>query len=313
MLNYEILAKASPIYIKAFTGISKAEFEILLPVFQEALDDYAGKVFIEGKNRERNFGGGNNEILIKTEDKLLFILFYNKTYPLQTVIAFLFGISQGQACERIHRLSEILNAAFEKRGDLPARNQEDAEKAFETSAERQFIIDGTERPIQRPKNNKKEKSCYSGKSRRHTCKNNIIIDRQPVRVLYLSGTYDGSVADKKISDEESLSFPPGSILIQDKGFQGNAPEGAIVLQPEKKPKGKVLSAGKKQLNSLISKMRITVEHVIGGIKRSRIVKDVFRNTKDGFDDLAMENACGLYNFIISCRKAVTEWDAAAFI
>ncbi|MCP4700985.1 MAG: transposase family protein [Gammaproteobacteria bacterium] len=107
-----------------------------------------------------------------------------------------------------------------------------AKKSLETSAERQFIIDGTDRPIQRPKNSKKQKSCFSGKSKRHARKNNMIVDRQPGLVLYLSGTYDGSVADKKISDEEELSFPPGSILIQDKGFQGNEPKGVIVLQPE---------------------------------------------------------------------------------
>ena len=42
-------------------------------------------------------------------------------------------------------------------------------------------------------------------------------------------------------------------------------------------------------------MRIVVEHVICGVKRCRIVKDVFRNTKDKFDDLVMEIACGLHN------------------
>ena len=57
----------------------------------------------------------------------------------------------------------------------------------------------------------------------------------------------------------------------------------------------------KEQNSLISKMRIIIEHVICGIKRCRIVKDVFRNTKDKFDDLVMEIACGLHNFRTAYR------------
>jgi hypothetical protein len=36
--------------------------------------------------------------------------------------------------------------------------------------------------------------------------------------------------------------------------------------------------------------------VIAGIKRCRIVKDVFRNTSVDFEDMVMEIACGLHNF-----------------
>ena len=39
-----------------------------------------------------------------------------------------------------------------------------------------------------------------------------------------------------------------------------------------------------------------MEHIIAGIKRCRIVKDLFRNTKEQYDDLVMEIACALHNF-----------------
>lgn len=55
------------------------------------------------------------------------------------------------------------------------------------------------------------------------------------------------------------------------------------------------------LNGLISGMRVLVENVIAGVKRCRIVKDVFRSTKSGFSDLAMEVACGLHNFRVESR------------
>jgi hypothetical protein len=45
-----------------------------------------------------------------------------------------------------------------------------------------------------------------------------------------------------------------------------------------------------------------VEHALAGVKRSRSVKDVLRNTKQNFSDLAMAAACGLHNLRVACRK-----------
>jgi hypothetical protein len=49
-------------------------------------------------------------------------------------------------------------------------------------------------------------------------------------------------------------------------------------------------------------VRVKVEHAIAGIKRSRCVKDVLRNTKDGFSDLVMVIACSLHNLRVDRRK-----------
>jgi hypothetical protein len=45
-----------------------------------------------------------------------------------------------------------------------------------------------------------------------------------------------------------------------------------------------------------------VEHDLAGVKRSRIVKDVLRNTKDGISDVVMEEACGLHNLRVENCK-----------
>ena len=55
-------------------------------------------------------------------------------------------------------------------------------------------------------------------------------------------------------------------------------------------------------NRKISMVRVRVEHAIAGIKRSRCVKDVLRNTKEGFSDLVMVIACGLHNLRVDQRK-----------
>jgi hypothetical protein len=52
----------------------------------------------------------------------------------------------------------------------------------------------------------------------------------------------------------------------------------------------------------LSRIRVRVEHAIAGVKRSRIVKDICRNTKDNLSDMAMEIACGLHNLRVDHRK-----------
>ena len=136
-------------------------------------------------------------------------------------------------------------------------------------------------------------------------KNNVIVTLGKKRVEYLGQTWEGKKHDKTICDEEGHEFPKGSTLYKDTGFQGYEPAGVHTRQPKKKSRGGELSFEEKEQNSLISRIRIIVEHVICGIKRCRIVKDVFRNTKDRFNDLVMEIACGLHNFRTTYRTGNT--------
>jgi len=129
----------------------------------------------------------------------------------------------------------------------------------------------------------------------------IIINAYTEWIAYLSQTYSGKTHDKKVADLEDIRYPPGSGLKKDTGFQGYEPQGVLTLQPKKKPKGKELGLADKFFNRLVSSVRIRVEHVIASVKRCRIVKDVFRNTKKGFSDLVMSIACALHNFRISLR------------
>jgi len=56
--------------------------------------------------------------------------------------------------------------------------------------------------------------------------------------------------------------------MQDTGFQGFELENIAILQPKKKPRGKALSDEEKQVNQSISRVRVRVEHVMSGIKRT---------------------------------------------
>jgi len=316
-LSYENL-KNNPKTFLVFTGFDVGEFEILLKAFTIAWEKYVQQHRLPLEIRQRIYGGGRKAQLATYEDKLLFILVYFKTYPLQEVIAFHFDMSQGQACQWIQILSEVLLQTLTELGQLPERdprkvkerletymNRSEPEPDSETSPKMEikesFAIDGTERRRQRPKDQEEQKRFYSGKKKTHTVKNNMIVTLGKRRVEYLGSTWEGKKHDKIICDEECHEFPKGSVLYKDTGYQGYEPSGVNTRQPKKKPRNGELTEAEKAENTLISRMRITVEHVICGVKRCRIVKDIFRNTKDGFDDLVMEIACGLHNFRTAYR------------
>jgi DDE superfamily endonuclease len=74
-----------------------------------------------------------------------------------------------------------------------------------------------------------------------------------------------------------------------------------------------LSVGDTFLTHLLSSVRIMVEHVIAGVKRCRIVKEVLRLTKTGSADMVMEMACGLHNLRVSCRHPLPTFDVLSLI
>lgn len=195
----------------------------------------------------------------------------------------------------------MLNQALGYDQQLPQRDGRKLEAILNECPKLEFLIDGTERPINRPKDREGRKKYYSGKKKAHTVKNDVIAQCKG-KVKYLSDTYEGKKHDKTIADEENYQFPAGSRLWQDTGFQGYAPQGVTILQPKKKPRKQELTESDKQQNREISSERIRIEHHIGGIKRSQIVMQKFRNRKQDYVDDVMETACGLHNFRLSQRQ-----------
>jgi hypothetical protein len=53
----------------------------------------------------------------------------------------------------------------------------------------------------------------------------------------------------------------------------------------------------KALNQIMSSARIVVEDTLSGVKRCRIVKDVFCSTKAGFTDLVLQGASHLHTCV----------------
>lgn len=295
MLTFAWIAE-KPRLLRSITGLSSKAFVDLVEPFrqayEEALDEQDEK---REQPRQRRRGGGRKATIATMEDKLLFILAYFKLYPIQDVQGLLFHMSQPQANEWTHRLTPVLNRALGYEKQLPARKPADLAQVLATYPALEVIIDGTERPIQRPKDKERQRQYYSGKKKRHTVKNIVISDKATKKIKGLGRTSEGKKHDKKLADEEEYRFPPGSQLWKDTGFQGYEPEGVVTHQPKKKPRGRELTDEEKAQNRAISSERMGVEHAIGGAKTFRIVRDIYRNHAPYFEDLIMETACGLYN------------------
>jgi hypothetical protein len=301
MLNFQKL-RTRPRIFRQLIGLTPAAFEALRVDFERAYDDDRQQRDRQRSTaRQRRPGGGAKGALPTPADKLVFLLFYFRRYPTQETLAFLFGFSQGQACQWIHRLTPIVNRALGYQLHLPARQPAPLQKVLAVCPGLEFLIDGTERPLRRPKDPQRRRDDYSGKRKRHTKKNILITDRSSGKVLGLGPTHAGSRHDKACADDDGYVFPGGSTLYKDTGFQGYEPEGVRTRQPKRKPRGKELTTGEKESNRLISRVRVQVEHSIGGVKVFRIVADTFRNIKDGFVDLVRETACGLFNLRLASR------------
>ena len=235
MIEYSKL-KEKPREFIAATGLRVEEFECLLPTFEKCYqENLPTKPKASRKKKQRARGGGRKSNLPSLSDKLLFIMVYQKTFPLQTMHGLQFGLSQGQVNHWIHRLLPILQMSLSELGMKPAREGTQVATLAESSeGGANLSLDATERELPRPVEAKKQLEKYSGKKKTHTDKNLILVNENTSKVVYLSPTAEGKKHDKKLADEAAISYPRAASLTKDTGFQGYEPEAVICQQPKKR-------------------------------------------------------------------------------
>ena len=299
----------------AATGLTHEECARVLPAFVAAYAVLSppDKTW-EGKVRQRQSGGGAKGGLPQMADKLLFLLVYQKTKPLQTMHGLQCDLSQPQTTYWIHHLLPVLQRALAALGMAPERDASRvATSPLALEGAPDGVIDGTERRRQRPTDAAQQKEQYSGKKKTHTDTNLLLVNEHTTKVVYLGPTVVDKTPDKNAADEAQICSPTNATLGKDTGFQGYEPAGVRTQQPKKKPRGQELSVADKFFNRLISSARVVVENVLAGVKRCRIVKDVFRLTTGGLSDLVMEIACGLHNLRVSCRHPFPTFDVRSLL
>jgi DDE superfamily endonuclease/Helix-turn-helix of DDE superfamily endonuclease len=296
MLNLERIFKQDRL-LRATTGLNRKAFEALLPSFAQAYEQSRVKPNVQ---RQRAVGGGRKATLRSSREKLFYILLYCKCYPTFDLLSVLFGFDRSCAWDWVHGLLPILEQTLGDKQALPERKLHSLEEFLERFPDvKEVILDGTERPVQRPKDLEQQKEHYSGKKKRHTRKH-ITGSTRKKRVILLTQARGGRIHDKRQLEEAGLvEYIPDEVAIEvDLGFQGLQNEFDNVHLPHKKPKGKKLSEQQKQENREFSRQRVKCEHAHAGIKRYRSVTDVYRNRVPDFDDHLMLNAAGLWNFYL---------------
>ncbi len=137
-----------PTEVLDLTSLTLAEFERLVPPFEAAFQAHMAEWRLDGHSRTaRRYTTYTNCPLPTPEDRLLFILVYVKTYPLQVVQGRLFGMGQSKAHQWIHVLLVVLRAMLRALGDAPTRSlTELAKRLGVTEAAAATMVVPMERP-----------------------------------------------------------------------------------------------------------------------------------------------------------------------
>jgi hypothetical protein len=143
-----------------------AAFCALAEPFAQGCQQEADARFPVQRPRQRKAGGGRKGVLASPQQKLLFILFYLKTYPTFDVLGASFGLPRSKACEHTHRLAKALERTLRTQGVLPARAIDSLAQMQQVFAEvPTLLLDATERPVQRPRAPADRQADYSGKKK----------------------------------------------------------------------------------------------------------------------------------------------------
>lgn len=302
-MNLDYLTK-HPELFPSVIGITHSQFRSLLYRFSFALRT-AEHTKAYSKKRMRAPGGGRKPHFRTDSEKLLFIFFYYKVYPTFRLAQAIFGLDKRNVFSWKEFLEGVLFAALGRQLTLPKRRINTIHGLLEICpALASCVVDATERPIRRPKDPEDQTSFYSGKKKRHTVKNQLVIHPVTRRILAVSATVEGKRHDKKLLEDDAILswVPPKATILGDSGYQGagSIAPWARFVTPIKKPRDRVLSEGAKETNRALSSVRVRVEHTIAYLKHFNILSQVFRGRIQAAHQPFMNIAC-LYNFTRDVR------------
>jgi hypothetical protein len=303
MFNLPYLLKHKGL-MQYVVGITWSQFDELLKKFTPVLSR-AESVGWPKSPRLRAVGAGRKPHLKSANDKLFFILLYYKVYPTFRFAQVLFGFDKRNVQIWVRRLEQVLSSTLGY--ELVLHTNRVKINNFDAWIEvcpqlSEFILDCTERPVVRSKDKQIQEFYYSGKKKRHTVKNQILVCPRSKHILDISDTVEGKRHDKKVFEDSWIytRLPRHAKALGDSGYQGvNHPHLRLTL-PEKKPPNQELGDINKQNNTAISKVRVRVEHPLSYLKHFNILAQTFRGRIQRAD-LPIKTIASIYNFTRTYR------------
>jgi IS5 family transposase len=320
MLSVEKLRR-KPKHFHNFTGLTPRQFDQLLAAI-EPLYEQAEVQRLSNPSRLRPRGAGR-KFKLELPERLLMSLMYLRLYLTQTLLGYLFGLDTSNVSREVQgRMLEVLSEVL----PLPAREEPLDLALAASSSDRssgrsgggskrkrrigtleellkehpefeEIFVDGTEQELPKPKDKGRRKDLYSGKRKRHTAKVQVVSTKR--LVLHLCSHVPGRVSDHLLLRATGVmrQVPEGVVVRVDKGYEGleeEYPE-VKVEKPLKARRGHPLTVLEKILNRTMSALRMPVEHVIGHLKKYRMLAGIYRGEPERYDENASVIA-GLHNY-----------------
>jgi hypothetical protein len=252
------------------------------------------------KGRKRDIGAGR-PFKLGIENRFLMILVYYRLYITYTLAGFLFDLDQSNICRDIQKIVGLIRECVpipQKIYPITKRLQtpEEVEQYFPGFL---AFIDCTEQSIPRPIDNKRRERYYSGKKKRHTVKNQLMVNNRGY-IIHKIDYKKGRSHDYDIYKRNHPVTPKQVVNVVDLGYLGiekDFPEQLSALPCRKKKNQQDLSQEEKEYNKIHSRKRIVIEHTICRLKKYRIMSDTFRNKLRKYNRIS-DIVAGLVNYRI---------------
>ena len=261
--------------------------------------------------RKRKIGGGRN-FNLSLGNRLMVTLMYFRLYVSYALLGYLFNLDGTNIGREVNQRmlpallsilpvpmqDELLSGRDEPPQIGGGKRIKTLKKLMEAHPEiKEVWIDATEQAIQRPSEKLARKQYYSGKQSEHTIKSQLLTTKN--LILHVSGNVPGSVSDSTVLAGSGImhSIPENVQVNLDRGYEGaeNRYPNNKVYKAKRAQRNHPLTVFEKLYNHLINKTRILVEHVIGRVKKFRIVSELFRNRRAIHGNFFVAVA-GLINF-----------------
>src|SRR4051794_3464311 len=299
MFSYDRLSR-KPLLFKSFTGLSVQEFD---DIYDKKLAKKYAKYEIqrlsERIDRKRDIGAGR-PFKLDLKDRFLMLLVYYRLYITYTLSGFLFDLDQSTVCRDIQKIEKLIMECV----PIPQKIYGITKRLKTTEEVEQYFpgflafIDSTEQQIPKPVDKKRRKVYYSGKKKRHTVKNQFMVNNHGY-VIHKTNHKRGCRHDYNIYKNNHPVTPKQVVNVVDLGYLGIEKDypGQLSSIPQRKKRNLDLSAEEMEYNKIHSKKRIVIEHAICRLKKYRILADVFRNRLKKYNKVS-DIVAGLINYRI---------------
>lgn len=248
-----------------------------------------------------NVKGAGCKIKLPIRDQILLTLVYLSQYHTFEYLGIQFEVCESTAHTIfwywLPILQELLPASLLEQVKKKEGEQEIVKELLTLH---ELIVDSTEQPIERPTDNQEQKEHFSGKKKKHTFKNQLIVLPKGQDIVDVKIGEKGPVSDINIFRKQQNKFDGNQKFKGDKAYVG----GFQISTPHKKPKNQELSLEQKEENKVFSANRIFVEHLIGKLKLWRIAAERFRLKRSNYESV-ISTVCGLVRLRIGALILLT--------